>query len=559
MFSDIEADIYIMVDGDDTYDASAVHRLIDELRSGPYDMVNAARVAENSGAYRSGHAWGNKLLTGLVQRIFGTATTDMLSGYKAFSRRYVKTFPTMSRGFEIETELVVHALDLRLPLSEISAPYKERPVGSESKLRTYSDGFRILRLIGFLVKEERPLAFFSFIAGGLAVLSLAIGSSVLIEFLETGLVPRLPTAVLATGMMLSALLSLSCGFILDTVTRGRREMKRLAYLQFAAPMTPRQQGRDSEIWRLIGKFPQFLGVGAIGFLIDACVFFGLTAGLSVAYGWARVAASLVALTATWLMNRNSTFADGRIDRAPVEFLRYLAASLAGAGANLATLATIAPYDQATAPHPGLCGRSGRRTGREFLPLRQVRLSRPRRPPPDTSTASGERPMSSKPEGQDNIDSVYYRDGVDKSLAMRILKAARMSMLNLFMREMTPTASTRILDIGVSDDENEGANFLEKHYPWQENITCAGIGSGEAVVAAYPKVSFQHIVPGERLPFADGAFDIACSNAVIEHVGGQRAAHGLHRRASAGGEGRLHHLPQPLVSGRASYEPAAAAL
>lgn len=235
MFGDIEADIYIMVDGDDTYDASAVHRLIEELRSGPYDMVNAARVAESSGAYRSGHAWGNKLLTGLVQRIFGTATTDMLSGYKAFSRRYVKTFPTMSRGFEIETELVVHALDLRLPLSEISAPYKERPVGSQSKLRTYSDGFRILRLIGFLVKEERPLAFFSIVAGALAVLSLAIGSSVLIEFFETGLVPRLPTAVLATGTMLSALLSLSCGFILDTVTRGRREMKRLAYLQFSAP------------------------------------------------------------------------------------------------------------------------------------------------------------------------------------------------------------------------------------------------------------------------------------------------------------------------------------
>jgi glycosyltransferase involved in cell wall biosynthesis len=235
MFSDIEADIYVMVDGDDTYDASAVHRLTEELRSGPYDMVNAARVAESSDAYRLGHAWGNKLLTGLVQRIFGTATTDMLSGYKAFSRRYVKTFPTMSRGFEIETELVVHALDLRLPLSEISAPYKERPVGSESKLRTYSDGFRILRLIGFLVKEERPLAFFSIVASGLALLSLAIGSSVLIEFLETGLVPRLPTAVLATGTMLSALLSLSCGFILDTVTRGRREMKRLAYLQFAAP------------------------------------------------------------------------------------------------------------------------------------------------------------------------------------------------------------------------------------------------------------------------------------------------------------------------------------
>jgi glycosyltransferase involved in cell wall biosynthesis len=235
MFSDIDADIYVMVDGDATYDATSAQRLIDELRSGPFDMVNAARKAESTDAYRSGHAWGNKMLTGLVQQIFGTATTDMLSGFKAFSRRYVKSFPTMSRGFEIETELVVHALDLRLPLSEIEAPYKERPVGSESKLRTYSDGFRILRLIGFLVKEERPLAFFSIIAGFLAAMSLLIGGSVLVEFFATGLVPRLPTAILATGLMLSALLALSCGFILDTVTRGRREMKRLAYLQYPAP------------------------------------------------------------------------------------------------------------------------------------------------------------------------------------------------------------------------------------------------------------------------------------------------------------------------------------
>lgn len=235
MFSDIEADIYILVDGDGTYDASVAQRLIDELCSGPYDMVNVARVAENSDAYRSGHEWGNKLLTGLVRRIFGAATTDMLSGYKAFSRRYAKSFPALSTGFEIETELVVHALDLRLPQSEITAPYRERPTGSASKLRTYSDGLRILRLIGFLVKEERPLAFFSIVAGILAMLSLLIGASVIIEFMETGLVPRLPTAVLATGIMVSALLSLSSGFILDTVTRGRREAKRLAYLRYPAP------------------------------------------------------------------------------------------------------------------------------------------------------------------------------------------------------------------------------------------------------------------------------------------------------------------------------------
>ncbi|MBZ9772040.1 glycosyltransferase [Mesorhizobium sp. CO1-1-8] len=235
MFSDVEADIYILVDGDGTYDASVAQRLIDELCSGPYDMVNVARVPENSDAYRSGHEWGNKLLTGLVRRIFGEATTDMLSGYKAFSRRYAKSFPALSTGFEIETELVVHALDLRLPQSEITAPYRERPVGSASKLRTYSDGLRILRLIGFLVKEERPLAFFSIVAGILAMLSLLIGGSAIIEFMETGLVLRLPRAVLATGIMVSALLSLSSGFILDTVTRGRREAKRLAYLRYPAP------------------------------------------------------------------------------------------------------------------------------------------------------------------------------------------------------------------------------------------------------------------------------------------------------------------------------------
>ncbi|MER9305181.1 glycosyltransferase [Mesorhizobium sp. M0496] len=235
MFSDVEADIYILVDGDGTYDASVAQRLIDELCSGPYDMVNVARAPENSGAYRSGHEWGNKLLTGLVRRIFGEATTDMLSGYKAFSRRYAKSFPALSTGFEIETELVVHALDLRLPQSEITAPYRERPSGSASKLRTYSDGLRILRLIGFLVKEERPLAFFSIVAGILAMLSLLIGGSVIIEFMETGLVLRLPRAVLATGIMVSALLSLSSGFILDTVTRGRREAKRLAYLRYPAP------------------------------------------------------------------------------------------------------------------------------------------------------------------------------------------------------------------------------------------------------------------------------------------------------------------------------------
>lgn len=234
MFADIEADIYVMVDGDATYDASAAPALIEQVLSGPYDMVNCARLAQSADAYRTGHAWGNKMLTGLVQFIFGSATTDMLSGYKAFSRRYAKSFPGMSHGFEIETELMVHALEMKMPLSEISTVYNERPDGSQSKLRTYHDGFRILKLIGFLVKEERPMVFFSLIAASLATLSIIVGSSIVVEYLETGLVPRLPLAVLAVGLMLSSLLSLSCGFILDTVTRGRRELKRLAYLGFPA-------------------------------------------------------------------------------------------------------------------------------------------------------------------------------------------------------------------------------------------------------------------------------------------------------------------------------------
>ena len=238
MFADIDADIYLMVDGDATYDATAAPRLIAELLSGPYDMVNAARVARHDQAYRSGHLLGNRLLTNLVRYTFGNATDDMLSGYKAFSNRYAKSFPAMSRGFEIETELVVHALQLRMPLSEIEAPYKERPVGSMSKLNTYRDGFRILRLIGFLIKEERPMAFFCILSVIMAVLSIAVGTPVIIEFLETGLVPRLPTAVLAVSLMLSALLSVSCGFILDSVARGRREIKRLAYLRLRPPCHP---------------------------------------------------------------------------------------------------------------------------------------------------------------------------------------------------------------------------------------------------------------------------------------------------------------------------------
>lgn len=230
MFADIEADVYVIVDGDGTYDAGAAPLLIDHLVTNGLDMVNCARSAADVGAYRPGHRWGNRLLTGLVARVFGNRLSDMLSGYRVMSRRFVKSFPALSTGFEIETEITVHALELRVPIAEISAPYIARPRGSASKLRTMSDGMRILRVIVHLVKEERPLQFFSAIFAALAAVSVALGLPVVIEFLATGLVPRLPTALLATGLMILAFLSLFCGLVLDTVTRGRRELKRLIYL-----------------------------------------------------------------------------------------------------------------------------------------------------------------------------------------------------------------------------------------------------------------------------------------------------------------------------------------
>jgi glycosyltransferase involved in cell wall biosynthesis len=230
MFADVDADIYLIVDGDGTYAAAAAPGLVERLLKDGLDMVNCARVPAADGVYRPGHKFGNRILTGLVARVFGERLKDMLSGYRVMSRRFVKSFPALSTGFEIETEITVHALELRAPIAEISASYFVRPKGSASKLRTLGDGMRILRLILHLIKEERPLQFFSSIFAILIGIALALGLPVVVQFVATGLVPRLPTAVLATGLTILAFLSFFCGLVLDTVTRGRREMKRLIYL-----------------------------------------------------------------------------------------------------------------------------------------------------------------------------------------------------------------------------------------------------------------------------------------------------------------------------------------
>jgi len=233
MFADVDADIYVMVDGDATYDAAAAPRIIERMLRDDLDMVNCARLPAEDFAYRPGHRLGNRVLTGLVARVFGNRLSDMLSGYRALSRRFVKSFPALSTGFEIETEITVHALELRLPIAEISAPYYMRSQASSSKLNTIGDGVRIFRVIVHLVKEERPLQFFSTIFLTLVLISLALGVPVVVQFVKTGLVGRLPTAVLAMGLMILAFLSLFCGLVLDTVTRGRRELKRLLYVAAA--------------------------------------------------------------------------------------------------------------------------------------------------------------------------------------------------------------------------------------------------------------------------------------------------------------------------------------
>ncbi len=235
MFADVEADIYVMADGDATYEAAAAPELVQLLIDDNLDMVVGARKSEVEAAYRRGHRLGNKLLTGMLARIFGRSFTDILSGYRIFSRRFVKSFPVLSSGFEIETEISVHALELRMPVAERVTAYAARPEGSESKLNTYRDGWRILNTILALFRIERPRTYFGLVSGALAIFALILAAPLVMTYLDTGLVPRFPTAILATGLMILAALSAIAGLILDTVVRGRLEVRRLSYLSYPAP------------------------------------------------------------------------------------------------------------------------------------------------------------------------------------------------------------------------------------------------------------------------------------------------------------------------------------
>lgn len=232
MFSDIDADFYILIDGDGTYEAEAAPTLLAHAYKNGLDIVNGARVTTRKEAYRTGHVLGNRMLTGLVTMIFGRRISDILSGYRVFSKRFVKSFPALSQGFETETEFTIHALELDLPIGEINTAYIERPPGSISKLSTYKDGIRILLTIVLIIKLEKPLMLFSFIAAILFVLGSALGIPVVSFYLHHSAVPRLPTALLATALILLSFLSLVCGLILDTIAVARKEQKRLAYLSY---------------------------------------------------------------------------------------------------------------------------------------------------------------------------------------------------------------------------------------------------------------------------------------------------------------------------------------
>ena len=235
MFADVDADIYIMADGDLTYDPAAAPDMVETLVREQLDMVVGTRKHEAKAAYRGGHVLGNRLFTGLLARLFGRSFSDIFSGYRAFSRRFVKSFPVLSEGFEIETEMSVHALELRMPVGEVETAYGARPEGSASKLSTVRDGWRIFRTIVTLYRIERPVLFYGLTGALLLVAAIILAVPLVLTYIETGLVPRVPTAILVTGMTIVAVLCFFAGLILDTVTRGRREMRRLAYLALPGP------------------------------------------------------------------------------------------------------------------------------------------------------------------------------------------------------------------------------------------------------------------------------------------------------------------------------------
>ena len=235
MFADVDADVYIMADGDLTYDPKAAPAMVKLLLDEQLDMVVGTRQHDAAEAYRGGHVLGNRLFTGLLSGLFGRSFTDIFSGYRVFSRRFVKSFPVLSAGFEIETEISVHALELRMPVGEVATAYGARPEGSASKLSTYRDGWRILKTIGTLYRVERPVLFYGAIGALFILAALILALPLVVTYLDTGLVPRLPTAILVTGMVIVAVLCFFAGLILDTVTRGRREVRRLAYLSHRAP------------------------------------------------------------------------------------------------------------------------------------------------------------------------------------------------------------------------------------------------------------------------------------------------------------------------------------
>ena len=243
LFADVDADIYVLVDGDDTYSAACAPRLIERLRDG-HDMVVGVREATGTLAYRAGHVFGNRLLTGFLGWLFGRPCRDILSGYRAFSRRFVKSFPAQSGGFEIETELTVHALELHMSIGEVATPYKERPEGSVSKLSTWRDGFRIMRTMLKLFSTERPIAFYGMLSLFTALLGFLLGVPLLLTYLDTGLVPRIPTAILVTALAVVSMLAMVAGLVLDAVTRGRRELKALAYLRWPSPAMEQLDARD---------------------------------------------------------------------------------------------------------------------------------------------------------------------------------------------------------------------------------------------------------------------------------------------------------------------------